>query len=178
MSFVLIPDSSVYSLFLDPLLFSFFLFLFSNFAEELYFRGFLLKEAHEARGWRLWRLFLFQSLLFGFYHINYGLFPQNGGGMDLPFLFWYLAWAGLFGVAFGFAFLTTRSLVANTIFHVLANMIQSFWLMIFVPRQAMPGQTPLEYRDSILLPALLINAVLFALITWSIWYFSKSRRWH
>ncbi len=173
LGFEFIPDVSVYSLFSHPLLSAFFLFLFSNFAEELYFRGFLLKEAHAARGCRFWRLLLFQSLLFGFYHINYGLFPQNGGGADLPFLFWYLAWTGLFGVAFGFAFLVTRSLVANAIFHVLANMMQSFWIVVFIPTE-LRGQTPFEYRDTILLTALLINAVLFALISWAIWYLKES----
>ena len=147
---------------MDPLLFVTLLFLFSNFAEELFFRGFLLREVRFGSR-SLWGPFLFQALLFGLYHINYGLFPAGGGGPEWGYLGWYLAWTFLFGLGFGFAYLLSGSLISNTIFHVSANLMQSTAILLFVPvRSAFP--TPVDYRNASVGIVLLIVTGLFALV--------------
>jgi len=147
---------------MDPLFFLALLFLFSNFAEELFFRGFLLREVRFGSR-SLWGPFLFQALLFGLYHINYGLFPRGGGGPEWGYLGWYLAWTFLFGLGFGFAYLLSGSLISNTIFHVCANLLQSTAILLFVPVQsAFP--TPVDYRNASIGIVLLIVTALFALI--------------
>jgi len=147
---------------MDPLLFAALLFLFSNFAEELFFRGFLLREVRFGSR-SLWGPFLFQAILFGLYHINYGLFPAGGGGPEWGYLGWYLAWTFLFGLGFGFAYLLSGSLISNTIFHVAANLMQSTAILLFVPvRSAFP--TPVDYRNASVGIVLLIVTGLFTLV--------------
>ncbi|MCR4428383.1 MAG: CPBP family intramembrane metalloprotease [Caldiserica bacterium] len=163
---------------LSPLLFLFALFLYSNFAEELFFRGFLLKEVPENKK-RGFSLFLLQALLFGLYHINYALFPREGGGVDWAYMAFYISWTFLFGIGFGFAYLLSGSVISTTILHVLGNIMQSNWIILFVP----PGNVPSPYlldaavafRESIVRPVLILNAGLFSLVLGGVW-FLKSRR--
>gem|GEM_PF-1269924 len=173
------PQELPRSISLDPVTFLLVIFFYSNFAEELLFRGLLLKEALQG-GRRFLLFFLFQALLFGLYHVNYALFPVEGGGIDWPFLGFYVAWTFLFGIGFAFAYLISRSVLSNTILHVLANVMQSNWLFLFLPSSSGKAagslvDAALVFRESIVRPALVINALIFATVLGGIWFFFKRK---
>jgi|YelNatPaOPRAMG01_1025707.scaffolds.fasta_scaffold00936_27 membrane protease YdiL (CAAX protease family) len=164
---------------LDPVSFLIALFLYSNFAEELFFRGFLLKEVHEGRRKPL-PFFLFQASLFSLYHVNYALFPGQGKGVDWPYLGFYLIWTFLFGIGFGFAYLISESVISTTILHVLGNIMQSNWILLFYPLsqkgKPYPQESALAFRESIVRPALILDALIFALVLGAIWFAGKRAR--
>lgn len=163
---------------LSPILFLFSLFLYSNFAEELFFRGFMLKEITENKK-RGFSLFLFQALLFGLYHVNYALFPQEGRGVDWTYMAFYISWTFLFGIGFGFAYLLSGSVISTTILHVLGNIMQSNWIVLFIPSRNVPSPYLIDmavaFRESMVRPALILNAFLFSIVLGAVW-FLKTRR--
>jgi membrane protease YdiL (CAAX protease family) len=163
---------------LDPVSFLIVLFLYSNFAEELFFRGFLLKEVYREKRKTL-SFFLLQAALFSLYHINYALFPGEGKGVDWAYLGFYVAWTFLFGIGFGFAYLISGSVISTTILHVLGNVMQSNWILLFYPLSQKgspyPQETALAFRESIVRPALILNAFLFALVLGMIWFLRRGR---
>jgi len=54
-------------------------FFFGNFAEELFFRGYLLTRLERSLGW--WKALSAQTLLFGLLHVNYNMFTPNPQAM-------------------------------------------------------------------------------------------------
>ncbi|MGB9553395.1 MAG: CPBP family intramembrane glutamic endopeptidase, partial [bacterium] len=163
----------------DPLTFLVALFLYSNFAEELFFRGFLLKETLEGER-KTFMFFGLQAVLFCLYHVNYGLFPGQGKGVDWPYLGFYLIWTFLFGIGFGFAYLISGSVISTTILHVLGNIMQSNWILLFYPRSLRgnpyPQETAIAFRESIVRAALILDALVFALALGAIWFWRKRTR--
>jgi membrane protease YdiL (CAAX protease family) len=154
-------------------------FLYSNFAEELFFRAFLLRDAIRTLGWRLAGPFLLQAALFGLYHVNYGLFPNPGqaGPIDAGFLFWYVAWTALFGVGFGFVYLWSGSVVTATILHVLSNLFAGNAMLLFMPQRGyIQGNVwgALSYHQAAQPRALLLVAVAFDLVLFLLWRRSRA----
>jgi membrane protease YdiL (CAAX protease family) len=96
-------------------------FLYGNFAEELFFRGYVqnkLDRAADGRGPWLWGAAIAaQSLLFGLFHVNYDLFPFNSTA-----LLWYVVFSGTFGFIMGTIIRSTGSLLAVAVTHPLWNM--------------------------------------------------------
>lgn len=90
------------------------LLLLGNFAEELFFRGYVLTRLRSSYG--LTVAMLGQALLFGLYHINYNLFPPDFIRMGMYVLFTFT-----FGLAAAYLYLASGSLIAPTIAHVLYN---------------------------------------------------------
>lgn len=90
-------------------------FLQGNFAEELFFRGYLLRRWGKALGplGSLWG----QALLFGLFHVNYHLFPVQ----PLPLL-GYVLFSGGFGLAMGIITQRTGSLVPASMAHPFYNL--------------------------------------------------------
>lgn len=90
-------------------------FLFGNFAEELFFRGYLLTRLSRSLGW--WKAAFVQAILFGFFHVNYDLFPFA----PWPMLF-YVLMAAAFGVLMALLFRFSGSLIVPAVVHPLSNL--------------------------------------------------------
>lgn len=92
-------------------------FLFGNFAEELFFRGFVQTKLKKVSGF--WVALLVQSALFALYHINYAIW--YGGSDILTFILWYLLFTFIFGLGMGMIFELTNSIIITTILHAAYN---------------------------------------------------------
>lgn len=90
-------------------------FLQGNFAEELFFRGYVLRAWEKALGPRA--SLLGQALLFGFFHVNYHLFPPQ----PLPLLM-YVLFSGAFGLAMGIITRSAGSLIPAAMAHPFYNL--------------------------------------------------------
>jgi len=155
---------------ISPAIWQAIVYLYANFAEELYFRGFLLRGVIKEKTWI--KNFFFQALLFGLYHMNYGLFTHSG--VDFPFLCWYVVWTFLFGLGFGLAYFLTSSIISTTILHVLSNLFQANWIVLFLPSGGGQAQA-LAFRESMSQYALLADAVLFTLVLFGLCFFRARR---
>ncbi len=92
-------------------------FLFGNFAEELFFRGFVQTKLKKVSGF--WIALLVQSALFALYHINYALW--YGGSDVFTYILWYLLFTFIFGLGMGMIFELTNSVIVTTILHAAYN---------------------------------------------------------
>jgi len=90
-------------------------FFFGNFAEELFFRGYLLSRLARSMGW--WKALFAQAVLFGFFHVNYDGFPFD----PLPMLF-YVLMATAFGVLMGLLLRYSGTLLVPALVHPLSNL--------------------------------------------------------
>ncbi len=90
-------------------------FFFGNFAEELFFRGYLLWRLQRAMGW--WPALAVQAFLFGLFHVNYDLFP-----FDLWPMVGYVLMATAFGVLMGLLLRWSGSLLVPALVHPLSNL--------------------------------------------------------
>lgn len=90
-------------------------FLGGNFAEELFFRGYLLRAWEKALGPT--GSLLAQALLFGLFHVNYHLFPPDPRG-----LLSYVFFAGSFGVAMGVITQRAGTLLPAALAHPFYNL--------------------------------------------------------
>jgi len=88
---------------------------YSNFAEEVCFRGYALRVLSEGYGGS-WGM-VAQALLFGLYHINYHLFPPRWSLMA-----GYVLFAAVAGVSFGVIYRRLPYLLPVTLVHVSHNM--------------------------------------------------------
>lgn len=90
-------------------------FFFGNFAEELFFRGYLLSRLQKAMGWG--KALLAQAVLFGLFHVNYDLFPLDPWGM-----FFYVLMAMAFGVLMALLLRHGGTLLVPALVHPLSNL--------------------------------------------------------
>jgi len=90
-------------------------YCFGNFAEELFFRGYLYTRLKGPLG-RGPALFV-QALLFGLFHVNYDLLPLD----PWPMAF-YIIMAGAFGLMMGLLLDATGSLVVPAVVHPAFNL--------------------------------------------------------
>ncbi len=101
-------------------------FAYGNFAEELFFRGYVQAKLDRAARTKvaLALAIVIQSLLFGLYHMNYDLFPYR------PLhLLWYIIFAGTFGFIMALFYRATGSVVVSAVAHPLWNMrVLGVWL--------------------------------------------------
>lgn len=97
---------------LDGALFNLLMFGYGNFAEELFFRGYVQTKFRRRFGAAA-ALFM-QAALFALYHVNYRIFPR----VDWPGLLLYLWFTFAFGIVVGVIAERTRGLIAPTIVHV------------------------------------------------------------
>ncbi|MCL6581423.1 MAG: CPBP family intramembrane metalloprotease [Firmicutes bacterium] len=90
-------------------------YCFGNFAEELFFRGYLYTRLKGplGRGPAL----LVQALLFGLFHVNYDLLPLD----PWPMAF-YILMSGAFGLMMGLLLDATGSLVVPAVVHPAFNL--------------------------------------------------------
>jgi membrane protease YdiL (CAAX protease family) len=105
-----------------PMVFS---FLYGNFAEEIFFRGYVQSRLERRMSW-LSATFV-QSLLFGLFHINYNGFPPDPLG-----LLAYVFFAFVFGVEMTLLYRATGSMLVPVVVHPLWNM--RFLRLDFVSR--------------------------------------------
>lgn len=117
-------------------------FLFGNFAEELFFRGFVQTKLKKVSGF--WIALLVQSALFALYHINYAIW--YGGSDVVTYILWYLHFTFIFGLGMGMIFELTNSIVVTTILHAAYNFF--FFSINLVPQSVtssglylLPGYT-------------------------------------
>jgi membrane protease YdiL (CAAX protease family) len=90
-------------------------FVFGNFAEELFFRGYLLSRLERTMGWT--KALIVQAMLFGFFHVNYDLFP-----FELWPMVGYVLMATAFGVLMGLLVRYSRTLVVAALVHPMSNL--------------------------------------------------------
>jgi len=90
-------------------------FLQGNFAEELFFRGYVLRAWEKSLGPRA--SLLGQALLFGLFHVNYHLFPPQ----PLPILM-YVLFSGAFGLAMGIITRRAGTLIPAAMAHPFYNL--------------------------------------------------------
>lgn len=90
-------------------------FLQGNFAEELFFRGYVLRAWEKSLGPRA--SLLGQALLFGLFHVNYHLFPPQ----PLPILT-YVLFSGAFGLAMGIITRRAGTLIPAAMAHPFYNL--------------------------------------------------------
>jgi membrane protease YdiL (CAAX protease family) len=90
-------------------------FVFGNFAEELFFRGYLLSRLERTMGWT--KALIVQALLFGLFHVNYDLFP-----FELWPMVGYVFMAAAFGVLMGLLVRYSRTLVVAALVHPMSNL--------------------------------------------------------
>lgn len=90
-------------------------FLQGNFAEELFFRGYLLHAWEKPLG-RLGSL-LGQALFFGLFHVNYYLFPPR----PIPILM-YVLFSAAFGLAMGIITRRAGTLIPAAMAHPFYNL--------------------------------------------------------
>ncbi len=90
-------------------------FFFGNFAEELFFRGYLLFRLQRTLGW--WKALFAQAFLFGLFHVNYDLFPFHPLPMTM-----YVLMATAFGVLMGLLLRHTGTLLVPALVHPFANL--------------------------------------------------------
>lgn len=103
------------------------LLVFWNFAEELFFRGYVLVKLEQSV--RFWLSLVISSVLFGLYHVNYVL--SYKGSDPLGYIFAYILFCTLFGVGMGLLFKLTKSVIVTTTVHV-------FWNLFFASRYLVP----------------------------------------
>lgn len=123
-------------------LFQLLMFGYGNFAEELFFRGYVQTKLRRAAG--ATAAIALQAVLFALYHVNYRIFPR----FDAPGLALYLWFTFTFGVVMGIIAERTRGLVAPTIVHVGYNMTWPGSLLYVGYRSARP------FADTLLSAAL------------------------
>ena len=100
--------------------------LVSNFMQNGFWEEFLLRGALQTRLRALlspeWAIVI-QALVFGAWHLGLGYTNTGGAGL-LPALAITIVHQATIGLAFGIVFERTRSLLAPTVAHVLANSIR------------------------------------------------------
>jgi membrane protease YdiL (CAAX protease family) len=130
-------------------------FVFGNFAEEIFFRGYLLTRLESSMGW--WKALLGQALLFGVFHINYDLFPFH----PLPMVM-YVLMATVFGVLMGLLLRYSGSLLVPALVHPMAN-LGVLWVGVTTAGSGITWLTlPLYYTLQLVLGLVLIPLVLRA----------------
>jgi membrane protease YdiL (CAAX protease family) len=102
-------------------------FLSGNFAEELFFRGYIQTKLEQSRGFCM--ALLVQAGLFAIYHINYIL--SYRGSDSVGYIAMYLLFTGLFGIGMGLFFKLSKSILAATLVH-------AFWNFFLSPRFLVP----------------------------------------
>ncbi|HOO97621.1 MAG TPA: type II CAAX endopeptidase family protein [Caldisericia bacterium] len=98
------------------MLVAFAFFLIGNFAEELFFRGYITTKLKKSG---LVRAIIIQALLFAIYHLNY-LIGYEGDLLGFGF---YIVFVLLFGVLMGLVFVMTGSVITTTIIHASFNIM-------------------------------------------------------
>lgn len=93
------------------------MYLFGNFAEEIFFRGYIQTKLEQSTGF-IYAL-LIQSVLFALYHIIY-LFTYRGSD-PLGYIGIYLLFTMLFGLGVGMFYKLSRSILASTLLHASWN---------------------------------------------------------
>lgn len=91
-------------------------FLIGNFAEELFFRGYITTKLKKSG---LVRAIIIQAVLFALYHLNY-LIGYKGDLLGFGF---YIIFVLLFGVLMGLVFVMTGSVITTTIIHASFNVM-------------------------------------------------------
>lgn len=139
-----------------------FRFLQGNFAEELFFRGYLLRRWEQPLG-QLGSL-LGQALLFGIFHINYHLFPPQ----PLPLLM-YVLFSGGFGLAMGVITRRTGTLLPAAMAHPFYNLTIACGLASPVSTWIVPPWVPVAVvrASTYLIQLALFWWVLPRLMDWS-----------
>ncbi|MHB9059325.1 MAG: CPBP family glutamic-type intramembrane protease [Bacillota bacterium] len=130
-------------------------FLYGNFAEELFFRGYVQAKLDRAARTRadLALAIGFQALLFGLFHVNYDLFPFHP--LDLV---WYVIFAATFGVIMGLTYRATGSVAVVAVAHPLWNMRVlnvSIWAA-----NALPAYSLVYYPLLVILALLIVPPVM------------------
>jgi membrane protease YdiL (CAAX protease family) len=135
-------------------------FFFGNFAEELFFRGYLLWRLQRAMGW--WPALAVQAFLFGVFHVNYDLFPFYLWPMVM-----YVLMATAFGVLMGLLLRWSGSLLVPALVHPLSNL---GFLWVGVTWEGFRGgwyAFPLYYVLQVAIGLAVIPLVLRAATSWS-----------
>ncbi|HCJ10375.1 MAG TPA: hypothetical protein DHW14_04335 [Clostridiales bacterium] len=134
--------------------------LMAGFAEELFFRGYLLWRLQRAMGW--WPALAVQAFLFGLFHVNYDLFP-----FDLWPMVGYVLMATAFGVLMGLLLRWSGSLLVPALVHPLSN-LGVLW--VGVTWEGFRGgwhTVPLYYLLQVAVGLAVIPLVLRAAASWS-----------
>ncbi len=102
-------------------------YLLGNFAEEMFFRGFVQTKLKSSSN--IWVALFIQASLFALYHVNYIIFFK--GANPLGYIGFYLLFTFLFGVTMGAIFELTGSVLVTTLIHACYN-------LLFVPLYLLP----------------------------------------
>lgn len=102
------------------------MYLFGNFAEEIFFRGYIQTKLEQSTGFIF--ALLIQSVLFALYHIIY-LFTYRGSD-PLGYIGIYLLFTMLFGIGVGMFYKLSRSILAATLLHASWNFFITKRLLI------------------------------------------------
>ncbi len=129
-------------------------FVYGNFAEELFFRGYIQTKFDRAARTKAGLVLALaaQSLFFGLYHVNYDLFPYR-----LDHLVWYVVFAGTFGVIMGLMYRATGSVAVTAVAHPLWNMRV---LMVYVWTSGVPANDFVYYPVMIVLALIVVPPVM------------------
>lgn len=130
-AFIGLPQP-VLSASLASVAFNFLMFSYGNFAEELFFRGYVQTKFRRRFGAAT--AIVLQAVMFSLYHVNYRIFPA----FDLPGLILYLWFTFTFGIVMGIIVERTRGLIAPTIVHIGYNMTWPGGLLYLGYRSAGP----------------------------------------
>jgi membrane protease YdiL (CAAX protease family) len=139
--------------------------LFWNFAEELFFRGFILTKLEKSAGF--WIGLVISSALFGLYHINYIL--SYGGSDPIGYISMYILFTAIFGFGMGLLYKISGSVLTVTITHAL-------WNIFFAGGNLIPkvyinhGRSYLPSSDY----DYMFATIFFALVM-LFWYFAAKR---
>jgi len=138
-------------------------YLLGNFAEEIFFRGFIQTKIKSATN--VWIALLIQSTLFALYHFNYLIWYS--GSDPLGYVLFYLLFTFLFGLAIGIIFELSGSVLVCTVIHASYN-------LFFVPNNLLPlaqsGKTLIN------LPYTNLIALGVFIIIGSIWVLAAKQR--
>lgn len=137
-----------------------------NFAEEIFFRGYVLTKLGQSS--RFWIALLVSSTLFALYHFNYIL--SYHGGSPVSYILSYLGFTFIFGLGMGLFYKVSGSILASTLVH-------AFWNVFFASRYLVPkvyldfGKTYLPSSDWDY-----IFASVFFVVFMLVWYLIKKSR--
>jgi membrane protease YdiL (CAAX protease family) len=131
------------------------LFLVGNFAEELFFRGYVQTKL---KRFGLYQAIIIQSLFFALYHLNY-LISHSGSPISFA---GYIFFTFLFGIFMGLLFELSGSILVTTFIHAGANILFSH-ISIYPVSVLSDGSHyiyPLSYSTSVVV----LIAILFFMV--------------